>query len=109
MSLSYDFPRAHSRNPRDRLPIAPLDNCMSTESIRKRRLPVSLKIVVLIVLAVAYVLSTGPVNWLFAHGHISLQTLRFMVVLYAPLTWACDHIPSAANFFEWYIQLWVPS
>ena len=57
----------------------------------------------LMLLPVLYVLSTGPAAWLWAHGYISENALG---VLYAPLNFACDCSESVAVLFDWYTSLW---
>ena len=57
----------------------------------------------LILLPVLYVLSTGPAAWLWAHGYISEDALG---VLYAPLNFACDCSEGVAVLFDWYTSFW---
>jgi hypothetical protein len=57
----------------------------------------------LILLPVLYVLSTGPAAWLWTHGYISEDALG---VLYAPLNFACNSSETVAVLFDWYTSFW---
>jgi len=82
---------------------------MSTDPIRKRRLPVSLTLATPIVLVVEYVLSIGRLEWLLVSGHISPQTWDSVKeTLYPPLVWLVNNIPGVAEFMNWYVVLWRP-
>ena len=59
--------------------------------------------VVLILLPMLYVLSTGPVAWL-ANGNPSL---RWVDTIYYPLGMLAKHCEPFRDSFEWYVRLWV--
>lgn len=61
-----------------------------------------------VVLVIVYVLSLGPVNWLYENGHISGPALAFVQTLYLPLIWILLNTETLAELLNWYIELWWP-
>jgi hypothetical protein len=59
-------------------------------------------IVVLTLLPVLYVLSTGPAVWLQDNGYVSNSSL----VIYWPLEMACRNCKPIRRTFEVYLSLW---
>jgi hypothetical protein len=59
--------------------------------------------IVLFLVPVLYVLSTGPVAWL-ANGNPSL---RWVDTIYYPLGMLAKHCEPFRDSFEWYVRLWV--
>jgi hypothetical protein len=51
-----------------------------------------------------YVLSTGPVGWLWDRGYISMRPLN---AVYAPLDWSYDHFSVVRHVLDPYLRLWV--
>jgi len=60
-------------------------------------------IVVIVFLAVAYVLSCGPVLWLREHGYLPSQAR----IVYWPLDELAIRSELAGTALEWYAELWV--
>ena len=52
---------------------------------------------------VAYLLSSGPAVYLSEAGTISSNTVRSV---YAPLGWLEDHSQACRDFLEWWADLW---
>jgi hypothetical protein len=63
---------------------------------------VAVAALVIIGLPFLYVLSLGPVLWLFEGG----QNDHFLEIVYAPLVWLYDNVESTRPAFEWYLELW---
>ncbi len=59
----------------------------------------------LLVVLVLYVLSMGPVGWVWRHGylHISAATLQ---TIYFPLLWLVKNCQPVSNILNWYFSLW---
>lgn len=62
-----------------------------------------------------YALSPGPVQVMLAKMRVyAAATPNWPVIasiyesVYAPLNWLCDHIPTVAQFYGWYIGLFEP-
>ena len=56
----------------------------------------------LMLLPVAYVLSTGPLLSAWKRGYIGDWIYWF----YMPLKYCNQNIPAAKAFFDWYLELW---
>jgi hypothetical protein len=52
---------------------------------------------------VIYVLSVGPMGWLWTRGYIPY---RLFYVLYAPLDWAYVHSNAVRRVADWYYYVW---
>jgi hypothetical protein len=78
---------------------------MSTEPHTQRReagVAILAVLVVLVLLPALYILSIGPVFWIY-NGPLPDAWMTF----YAPIIWLDDQVPLCHAFFEWYIELWI--
>ncbi|MGE0609073.1 MAG: hypothetical protein AB7O62_18410 [Pirellulales bacterium] len=64
-----------------------------------------LLVVLVLLLPVLYVASTGPACWLEVNGFISNEMLG---LVYAPLIWMMKHSEPIHTAIERYCQMWVP-
>jgi hypothetical protein len=60
-------------------------------------------LIVLVVLPALYVLSVGPVAWLYLKGHVSLDVFN---LVYMPLNFAAAHCQPIGDGLVWYLGLW---
>lgn len=58
-----------------------------------------------LLLPALYVLSLGPVIWLFNHGVIPRNASRAINSFYAPLQWLHDWSDVAGQLLDWYATL----
>jgi hypothetical protein len=74
---------------------------------RQSRLPVVLVAVVL-TLPILYVLSAGPLVWLFTRHYIDSDSLlgRCLVGLYWPVMWLGRHSDWFKHVWDWYLDFW---
>lgn len=54
-----------------------------------------------------YVLSLGPVAWLFEREFLSDTLVPTAVMFYWPLFWAMDHSVLLEECMTWYVEFWV--
>ena len=54
---------------------------------------------------VLYVAASGPAMVLYRNGFLPGDAVS---VVYAPITWSCDHNKAVLSFFQWYISLFHP-
>lgn len=59
-------------------------------------------VAIIVLLPIAYVLSTGPAVWLAAHKWIPDEPL----IIYAPIGWAMDKSPVVTSGMNVYLSLW---
>lgn len=77
------------------------------KTTRMRR-PWLVAVSIALLLISLYVLSTGPVSWLYNHSYISLETSAWIGnTLYPPLRWCTDHSESFRKLLAWYTSLWI--
>ncbi|MCA9028672.1 MAG: hypothetical protein KDA86_25930 [Planctomycetaceae bacterium] len=63
----------------------------------------------LLVLFVAYPLSTGPMFWLDIHGYVSGEAAcEVMDTFYAPIEWVTDSSETLQNLYYRYLSLFAP-
>jgi hypothetical protein len=67
-------------------------------------LAVAAAIAVVVLLAIAYILSSGPAAWLVRHSYLSYQTSE---LVYAPLYHLADAC-RADRVLESYLEFWDP-
>jgi hypothetical protein len=72
----------------------------------KRICRLALYLVALVALLPAYVISTGPVYWLFNQGYI---TQRQWNAFYAPLGWSSRQSAAIDRVGDQYLDWWAPS
>jgi hypothetical protein len=74
----------------------------------RRKPPVGFWIIVaLVALLVAYPLSTGPADWMRAHGWLSQGTVKTLDRFYSPLPWTYKNSPALVRRgIDWYAHLW---
>ena len=58
-------------------------------------------------LPILYILSAGPVHWLWSSGYVSGDEGSFVWAIYAPMRWACQTCEPFCNFIEWYQSFFV--
>lgn len=63
-------------------------------------------LVLFLLLPVFYVLSIGPVVWLFSTGRMEARTAAALQKFYYPLEFFHDQAPTLAAPVEWYAELW---
>ena len=73
------------------------------QETRAQPLAVSI-IVVLLMLPVVYVLSTGPAVWLISRGYLDDDAARWF---YTPLEWLAERSEMIQGWFQWYVSLFV--
>ena len=81
---------------------------MSDQPIKKRLSPISVMLGV-VVLFVVYVLSIGPVIFLWhMSGNIIPESVWdwIIFVFYSPLTWIGENVELFGDFINWYLGLW---
>jgi len=54
-----------------------------------------------------YVLSLGPVEWLYDRGWLPASTYDAFDVFYGPLEFLCDRWPWFREVLVWYERLWL--
>ena len=59
---------------------------------------------VMIGLPVVYLLSVGPMEWLYLHGYIAHESVVWN--LYTPVMWLRDNSETASRVLDWYVLLW---
>ncbi len=62
-----------------------------------------LMLVVIVLLPLLYVLSTGPILMMVSRGRMEPEFWKWF---YAPLEWLYDNVKFVQAFFDWYFQLW---
>ena len=62
-------------------------------------------VVALVVLPVLYVLGIGPADWLYKRTPPK-QVQQAILVMYYPVTRACDASPMVTAGVRWYASLW---
>ncbi|GDY12177.1 hypothetical protein LBMAG53_10550 [Planctomycetota bacterium] len=63
-----------------------------------------------LILVVLYVLSIGPVAWLYFHDTLPPGWYPYpgsVPHIYTPLTWTCERLGLETQLL-WYIGLWIP-
>jgi hypothetical protein len=61
----------------------------------------------LIGLPVLYVLSRGPVEWLYVWGYLPNWTVAPMMTFYSPISWILENGPQPLkDVIHWYLDLW---
>lgn len=65
----------------------------------------ALLVVLLALLPVLYLASTGPAEWLFEHGMLNENLVGF---IYAPVNWACERSDIFASVTQAYVDWWAP-
>jgi hypothetical protein len=74
-----------------------------TADQRERRGPFAVWLTIgILLLPVAYVLSAGPVILLWKSGYVGDWVYWF----YTPLKHLHQNSPAAAQFLDWYLELW---
>ncbi len=63
-------------------------------------------ILLLVLLPVLFVLSTGPVTWLYERGYVSREAAGDF---YTPLRWVTYRCKPLEDFVLWYDNLFVPA
>ena len=66
---------------------------------------VGIVIAVVLFLPVAYLVSSGPVEWLMAHGYVSYDN-PFVEAFYYPGELLMKYCPPLNHFVQWYLALW---
>jgi len=63
-------------------------------------------LIVAVIFPGAYVLSVGPMVWLYEHGRRSPPTAELIALPYAPLDWLRDNCTPFARALDWYTNFW---
>jgi hypothetical protein len=64
----------------------------------------AIAVAIVVLLPIAYVLSTGPVVWLVAHDVVPGKSIE---TLYAPLGWTMDKSDLVKSVIHFYLSLWI--
>ena len=75
------------------------------EHEEKRGLGCAITGIVLILLPMLYVLSSGPLAWCLDHGYVSGNSFR---VFYYPLVCLSGWSPALESLWAWYFKFWTP-
>lgn len=63
--------------------------------------------IVIALLPVLYVLSAGPMAWLYFYCDFGPESASLVIVrAYAPLEWASKTCPPFGQFCSWYLHFW---
>lgn len=63
-------------------------------------------VTLLVLLPLLYVLSIGPVVWLFSRGYLQVGPESAVAKFYAPLEYVHGEVPWLAGPLDWYVELW---
>ena len=70
---------------------------------------IGLVLLLLVLLPVVYILSTGPFEWLVGRGYLSMDTAEAISgILYAPLRLMTKRCEPLLDFVLWWDQLFYP-
>jgi hypothetical protein len=82
--------------------------CESEGGKRERSGGLTVAVVVLLLLPVVYVFSSGPVIWLWTRDYISDDYRMVIITVYAPLYYLNDHSATFRVMFTAWESLWCP-
>jgi hypothetical protein len=77
-----------------------------SEPVRKRSSPLLTTLFVVVVLAILYPLSLGPVVWFYDRGYLPEEAAEVAEVAYVPLAWAYDRSGPVADVYDVYLEWW---
>ena len=81
---------------------------MTTDKSKPRNSPTVwfIWLIVVLLLPLAYVLSTGPYAWLSARGLLSDPAEQFFIAFYYPLRAIVSLSPQLGKLIDFYMSLW---